>query len=61
MNWTEEETNKFIDLLYKMKAKGKDIYPKIREQMMLYGFPQRTDQQMKNHYDLERSGCSTTF
>jgi len=53
MNWTEEETDKFIDLLYEMKAKGKDIsYPKIREQMMSYSFPQRTDQQMKNHYNV---------
>ena len=53
MNWTEEENDKFIDLLYEMEAKGKHIsYLKKREQMMSYGFPQRTNQQMKNHYDI---------
>ena len=53
VNWTDEETDKFIELLYEMKAKGKDIsYRKIREQMQSYGFPTRTDQSMKNQYDL---------
>uniref|UniRef100_A0A7C9AGH1 Myb/SANT-like domain-containing protein n=1 Tax=Opuntia streptacantha TaxID=393608 RepID=A0A7C9AGH1_OPUST len=53
VNWTEEESDKFITLLFEMKVKGKDIsYRKIREQMLLYGFPSRTDQGMKNHYDL---------
>jgi len=53
VNWTEEESDKFITLLYEMKAKGKDIsFRKIREQMVLYGFPSRTDQSMKNHYDV---------
>jgi len=53
MNWTEEKSDKFIELLYEMKAKEKDIsYPKIREQMVSYGFPKRSDHQMKNHYDV---------
>ena len=54
VNWIEEEKRqKFIELLYEMKAKGKDIsYRKIREQIQSYGFPTRTDQSMKNHYDL---------
>ena len=53
MNWTEEESDKFITLLYEMKAKGKDIsFRKIREQMLSYGFPSRPDQSLKNHYDL---------
>jgi len=53
MNWTEEESDKFINLLYEMKAKGEDIsYPKIRKQMVSYGFTKRTNQRMKNHYDV---------
>jgi len=50
VNWIDEETDKFIELLYEMKAKGKDIsYRKIREQMQSYGSLTRTDQSMKNH------------
>ena len=52
VNWTDEETDKFIDLVYKMKAKGKDIsFRKIKEQMQSYGFRIRTQQSLKNHYD----------
>ncbi|KAJ8452941.1 hypothetical protein Cgig2_014704 [Carnegiea gigantea] len=52
MNWKAEETDKFIELFCEMKAKGKDTsYSKIREQMKSHGYPGRSDQQMKNHYD----------
>jgi len=52
MNWKAEETNKFIELLCEMKAKGKDTsYSKIREQMKSHGYLRRSNQQMKNHYD----------
>ncbi|KAJ8441582.1 hypothetical protein Cgig2_023146 [Carnegiea gigantea] len=52
MNWEAEETDKFIELFCEMKPKGKDTsYSKIREQMKSHGYPGRSDQQMKNHYD----------
>ncbi|KAJ8422708.1 hypothetical protein Cgig2_002692 [Carnegiea gigantea] len=52
MNWKAKETDKFIELFCEMKAKGKDTsYSKIREQMKSHGYPGRSDQQMKNHYD----------
>ncbi|KAJ8428678.1 hypothetical protein Cgig2_006352 [Carnegiea gigantea] len=51
MNWTIEETYKFIEALCEMKVKGKDTsYTKMREQMKSYGYAGRKDQQMKNHY-----------
>lgn len=52
MNWRTEETDKFIELLCETKAKGKDIsFSKLREQMKAHGYPARSDQQLKNHYD----------
>ena len=52
MNWKAEETDKFIELLCETKAKGKDTcYSTIKEQMKAHGYPARSDQQMKNHYD----------